>query len=157
MNYNEFKQGWRGGLPETPCGSGSKLSNTVAQREWIPEMVEKYKIKSIADIGAGDLGWVSTIDIGCVYNAYDLVPRADEVKLFDLRHDKLPKADCLMVLWVLNHFTADEAHAAAAKIMSSKSRYLITTYREDYYGSFDATVLESIKICNGAEMRLIKL
>ena len=157
MNYNEFKQGWRGGLPETPCGSGSKLSNTVAQREWIPEMVEKYKIKSIADIGAGDLNWIKTIDVGCVYSAYDLVPRADEVKLFDLRHDKLPKADCLMLNWVLNHFTVDEAQAVVEKLLKSKSRYLIVTHRDGYHGVIDATVLESIEICNGAEMRLIEL
>lgn len=157
MNYDEFKRGWRGGLPETSCGSGSKLNNTAAQREWIPEMVAKYGIKSIADIGSGDLNWAQKTEFGCKYTPYDLIPSVYGVKKYNLLTQKLPKADCLMVLWVLNHLTEKQALAASRKIAKSQSRYLFVTYRDDYYNFIDATVLESIQIFGGAELRLIEL
>jgi hypothetical protein len=157
MNLKEFIKGWRGGLPETPCGSGSKFRNTRVQRKWIPEKVEQYGITSIADIGAGDLNWARHTAFGCEYIPYDLVPRTEGVVKFDLLTEELPQADCLMVLWVLNHLTKEQAKLAANKIMQSKSRYLITTYREDFYNFMDVTVLESIGICNGTQLQLIEL
>ncbi len=73
---NKYKKGWGGGLPETPCGSGSLLKNTEAQRIWIPAIFKKYNIRTVADIGAGDLNWISQMDTsGIAYQAYDLVPR----------------------------------------------------------------------------------
>ena len=71
-----YQTGGKGGLPETPCGFGSRLSETKAQRQWIPEIIGKYGIKTIADIGAGDLNWITHMNMGGVeYAAYDLVPR----------------------------------------------------------------------------------
>ena len=62
-----------------------------------------------------------------------------------------------MVLWVINHLTKAQAQHAAVKIMNSKSRYLLTTWREDLYNFMDTTVLDSVKINNNAELRLIEL
>ena len=157
MNHNEFKRGWKGGLPETPCGAGSQFRATKTQRKWIPAKVKEYGITSIADLGAGDLNWSSRTAFGCCYLPYDLVPRSPLVAKLDILTDKLPDADCYMVLWVLNHMTADQAKHASAKIMNSKARYLITTWRKDYYNFTDATVLDSVKIFKGAELRLIEL
>ena len=104
VNREKFVKGWHSGLPETPCGWGSKLANTKMQREWIPQIIEKYGIKSIADIGAGDMNWISRMDLsGIEYSAYDLVPRADGVIQFDIVNQTAPKVDMLMCLWVLNH------------------------------------------------------
>ena len=122
----KYKKGWHGGLPETPCGYGSKFRQTAIQRKWIPEMVSKYGIKSIADIGAGDLNWM--IDLGCKYTAYDLIPRKPEVIEFNLLTDLLPDADCLMVLWVINHFPPAEQQAAMDNLKASKARYLLMTW-----------------------------
>ena len=157
MNKKEFEKGWRSGLPETRCGNGSRLKNTKIQRAWIPEMVAKYGIKSIADIGAGDLNWAALTVFGCDYTPYDLIPRAQGVIQFDLLTDKLPEADCLMVLWVINHLTKTQAKLATRKIVMSGSRYLFTTYRPRLYGFFDCAVLESVVVENGAEIRLIVL
>ena len=51
----KYRKGWTGGLPETKCGNGSRMRTTKIQRAWIPEIVKKYNIKSVADVGAGDL------------------------------------------------------------------------------------------------------
>ena len=157
MNKKEFKKGWTSGLPETRCGAGSTLSRTKIQRKWIPEMVAKYGILDIADLGAGDLNWSSRTAFGCAYLPYDLIPRAHGVKKLDILTDELPEADCLMVLWVINHLTADQAKFAASKILNSKSRYLFATWHPRYYNFMDATVLDSVKISNDAELRLIEL
>ena len=157
MNHNEFKRGWKGGLPETPCGAGSRLAMTKTQREWIPAKVKEYGIVDIADLGAGDLNWSSRTAFGCAYLPYDLVPRSPLVAKLDILTDPLPQADCYMVLWVINHMTEDQAKLASTRIMNSKARYLITTYRDDYYNFMNVTVLDSVRIFAGAELRLIEL
>jgi hypothetical protein len=127
----KYENGWRGGLPETPCGSGSKLSNTTEQRKWIPEVIHKYDIKSIADIGAGDLNWIKHTHLpsDIEYQAYDLVPRAPEVRKFDLIHQIPPKVDLIMCLWVLNHMPYDHCKQALDNLKASGAKYLMMTHR----------------------------
>jgi len=131
----KFQRGWTGGLPETPCGAGSKVDQTETQRKWIPRMVGKYGIKSIADIGAGDLNWVSLITWPreVCYWAYDLVPRHKSVQAFDLLIQRPPCVDLLMCLWVLNHLPFAECQAALANIRASGSRYLMLTDRPKWH------------------------
>ena len=103
-DIRKFTAGWRGGLPETECGSGSRIKNTVEQREWIPQIFEKYEIRSVADVGAGDLNWISLIDLsGIDYLPLDLVPRHPKVKQFDIVNEVPPQVDMILCLWVLNH------------------------------------------------------
>ncbi len=126
----KYHEGWRGGLPETPCGNGSKLSQTVEQRKWIPQLLEKYQIRSIADVGAGDLNWISHIDLsGIAYLPLDLVPRHPSVKTFDIIQEVAPQVDMLMCLWVLNHFPADHCVQAIDNLVNSGSKYLLVTDR----------------------------
>jgi hypothetical protein len=130
-----FQKGWTGGLPETPCGFGSKLEATTAQREWLPRMVTKYAVRSIADIGAGDLNWISRVrwPLGVSYRALDLVPRHPQVEPFDLVRQVPPAADLLLCLWVLNHLPPDDCRAALANIRASGSRYLAATDRPRWH------------------------
>lgn len=129
----KYVRGWRGGLPETPCGHGSLLSTTVQQRAWIPKLIDKYGIRTIADIGAGDLNWIKHTDLrGAQYAPYDLVPRKPEVKQFDLVNEVPPKVDMLMCLWVLNHLTYEQCQAAIRNLRASGSKYLLMTERERY-------------------------
>jgi hypothetical protein len=129
----KYKQGWRGGLPETACGWGSRVVNTKAQREWIPHIIEKYGIKTIADMGAGDLNWITLMDMkGAEYTPYDLVPRKPEVVKFDLITQIAPKVDMLMCLWVLNHFPYPSAERAFLHLRRSGSKYLLMSYRQEW-------------------------
>jgi len=134
-NIEKYQKGWSSGQPETPCGHGSKLSETGKQREWIPKIIADYDIKAIADIGAGDMNWIRHMSfIGDVdYKPYDLVPRHPEVQYFDLLNQIPPKVDLIMCLWVLNHFPYADAQLALDNIKKSGSKYLLTTDRPRWH------------------------
>lgn len=129
-SFEKYRKGWTGGLPETECGYGSTLEATERQRQWIPEVIGRHKIRSIADIGAGDLNWMGRTDLGEVqYTPYDLVPRHPSVTEFNLVNQVPPTVDCLMVLWVLNHMPFDDCRKAIANIKASKSKFVMMTDR----------------------------
>lgn len=159
----KYERGWRGGLPETPCGHGSKLSSTVEQRKWIPEMIRKYAIRSVADVGAGDLNWARLIDwSGVDYVALDLVPRHPAVIRFDLIHQVPPQVDLLLVLWVLNHFPFDHCRRAIENLKASGSTYLMMTdrlrYRPDQPPEIDMPAIESLPLNDkGDSIKLVAL
>jgi len=157
----KYRKGWTGGLPETPCGFGSKLRTTRVQRAWIPAMVAKYGIKSIADIGAGDLNWSAHTAFGCDYTAHDLIPRKHGVAKLDILTDKLPDADCLMVLWVINHFPPDMQKVAIERLLSSGSRYLMMTWDNRMEPCTDIEPIETEVLRHNKgvdfEIRLIEL
>lgn len=152
-DHAKYQKGWTGGLPETRCGYGSKLSQTKFQRQWLPEMVAKYGIESIADLGAGDLNWIKHTEPGCEYKAYDLIPRKPEVQKLDLLHDKLPDADCLLVLWVLNHFPPAQQKTAIDKIKNSTARFIIMTHDRLMEPCTDLPFLEQELLRKGADGR----
>lgn len=131
---DRFAAGWRGGLPETPCGHGSKLNSTIAQREWLPVMFRKYGVRSVCDIGAGDLNWIHHMPMkGISYRALDLVPRRPDVEPFDLVREIPPQADMLLCLWVLNHMPYADCQAAIANLRASGSRWLVMTDRPSWH------------------------
>lgn len=131
----KFVKGWVGGLPETPCGCGSRVDQTETQRRWIPEIVSKYAIKSIGDIGAGDLNWIRSMRLpyDVTYAAFDLVPRRPEVAQLDIVRDVPKRFDLLMCLWVLNHLPFCACQAAIANLRASGSRYLLMTDRPKWH------------------------
>jgi hypothetical protein len=130
----KYVQGWRGGLPETECGRGSTMDATRLQRTWIPQIFAKYGIRTVADIGAGDLNWLQHTDLsGIEYRAYDLVPRHPSVTAFNLIEQVPPKVDCLMCLWVLNHMPYDACKLALANLFDSGSTYLLMTDRPKWH------------------------
>lgn len=158
----KYRKGWSSGLPETPCGFGSRLNNTKKQRLWIPAMIKKYGITSIADIGAGDLNWIKHMPLECDYYPYDLIPRHPDVEELDLLHDDLPTVDCIMVLWVLNHFPPAQQCHAIERLKNSGSRILIMTWDERMEPCTDLPYSESITLRTTAlgkdlDLRLIEL
>jgi hypothetical protein len=163
-NPEKYKKGWTGGLPETPCGFGSTMAATVAQREWIPGIIEKYFIESIADIGAGDLNWIKSTPIPnhVEYTAYDLVPRKPEVIKFDLIEQIPPPVDLIMCLWVLNHLPYEACQMAIANIKKSGAKYLLMTdrlrYKEDQPPEVEMPAIESMALNDkGDSIKLIDL
>lgn len=132
---NKFRDGWSGGLPETQCGAGSTLYNTIRQRAWIPKLIDQYGIKSISDIGAGDLNWIKSVDLPSYvsYKAFDLIPRKPEVITLDILKVVPLKSDLIMCLWVFNHLTKENTITALNNIKNSKSKYLLVTQRDGYY------------------------
>ena len=137
------------------------MRETEIQREWLPEMVAKYGITDIADIGAGDLNWMAHTELGCGYTPYDLIPRAHGVKQLDLLTDKLPKAHTLMCLWVINHLPPDMQEVAINKLKGSGSKYLIMTYDSRMEPCTDLPYIETTRLKrrdnHNFDIRLIEL
>lgn len=143
----KFEAGWRGGLPETPCGSGSRLINTTKQRNWIPVIIAKYGISTVADIGAGDMNWIrlmlernpasrapGKLDLcGAEYYAFDLVPRRRIVQKMDIVKTVPERYDLVMLLWVLNHLPAALSERAFQNVKASGSRYMLFVDRPKWY------------------------
>lgn len=156
---DESLRGWRGGRPETECGAGSTMENTEQQRKWIPLIIAKYGIETIADIGCGDQKWIKTLKLPG-YQGYDLVPRKHGVIEFDLIREIPPQVDLIICLWVLNHMDPDDSAKAMGNIKASDSRYLMTTYKEQYVENAkllkDLNCIESAEVPNqtNAEIRL---
>jgi len=161
-NIEKYQKAWQSGLPETPCGSGSKMENTKQQREWIPEIIKNFNIKTISDIGAGDLNWISTIGLpdDVTYTPYDLVPRHPKVVEFDLLANVPPKSDLIICLWLLNHLPREQQEIAMENIKSSGSRYLMITntpkWNQYYIEDFDYIDMLPL-IDYNAEIRFIEL
>lgn len=162
-DVGKYREGWHGGLPETPCGFGSRLDQTVEQRAKIAEWLERYDIKSIADIGAGDLNWIRHMDLsGIDYRPFDLVVRDASVTRFDLLQEVPPAVDCIMCMWVLNHFDFDQCRTALKNIRESGAKYLIMTDRPQWHSeqppeiqmqALDALLLNE----KGDRIKLIRL
>ena len=147
-DVDKYRKGWHGGRPETECGYGSMLSQTEIQRRWIPEMVEKYGIRSINDIGAGDLNWILHVEWPWPinYKGFDLVPRHELVKQFDLIHEVPPPADLSMCLWLLNHLPVDHARLAQDNLMASGSKYVMVTWWDEMDDYLDLPAIEETVI-----------
>ena len=126
----DFQKGWESGLPETPCGRGSMRERTFVQRATLPAWVAEFHIRSLVDIGAGDLNWISLIKWphALEYIPLDLVPRHHDVRQFDVIYDVPPAADCGMCLWLLNHLPEHQAKAALGNIQQAGYKYLIYTW-----------------------------
>ena len=157
MNRPQFAGGWRSGLPETPCGVGSTIARTERQRKWIPEIVKRYDIHTIANVGAGALNWWPLMelpqDVDTVH--LDLVPRSEGVQLFDIVDTVPPKVDLIVCVWVLNHLPLEDCKQAIENIRASGTRYLIVTDR--YLPEDQFTPIEVLILNNGAQMIFTEL
>ena len=119
-------RGWGRGN-ETPCGPGSSLKYTDAIRGWLPGLLQLYGIKVLVDAGAGDMGWISTLELpGVSYLPFDIVPRSDKVTRCDITVEPLPECDAILCRHVLNHLTVEQTLAALA-LMKPVTRYLLLT------------------------------
>ena len=123
-------------------------------------MVGKYGIHTIADIGAGDMNWIKLVwwPWPVQYSPFDLVPRRDDVQLFDIIHQVPRPVDLILCLWVLNHLPDDHARLALANLLVSGSKYLMLTYWPGMADFLQLEPLESVVIRahKKADIRLIK-
>jgi hypothetical protein len=127
---------WPAGLPETFSGSGSKYSNTENVRNFLPEVLSKYNIRSIFDSPCGDRNWIKTInfkELNCVYKGgdiiEDLVKQIDleSVTLFDLRTDAMPDVDLWFCRDCLYHLSVNDIKQVINNALSSNIRYFLIT------------------------------
>lgn len=141
---SDYVTEWESGRPETECGKGSRVAETVIIRNWLPSIVEKYDIYSIADIGCGDQNWIHMVDwpYEIEYKGYDVKPRNEEVHRLDIVEQTPPSADLMLCIYVLNHLSPKQMRRALFNLQASGAPYLLTSYCT--FDKIPLTLLEHI-------------
>ena len=129
---------WRGVESKSGRGSDSVQAKDIIIN--LPQLLERYEIRSILDIPCGDLNWMKHVDLKNVnYIGGDIVEKlidsnrnrfSQTTKTFsvlDLMKDDLPKVDLIFCRDCLVHFSNADIALALKSIVKSKSRYLLTT------------------------------
>jgi hypothetical protein len=123
-------------MNQTACGPGSTLANTESLRAFLCECIGRYDIKTINDVGCGDLFWISKTHIDIDYTGYDEVIRDIARKRLrygwnleraDITADPMRKCDLSICKDVLRHHGKTGIDAIISN-MKSSSRYLIADY-----------------------------
>lgn len=123
-------KGWaRGNLKaESQCGTGSHVNATNDARKWLLDISEEFNIKSVVDVGAGDLNWIGLTRWNLdSYIGLDCYPRHENVKYFDGTKEVPPKADLILCRQVMIHLPKDRFLNMLANFKESKSTYLAAT------------------------------
>jgi hypothetical protein len=130
---------WKSG--ESRSGPGSTLEYTHNLRSKIPEIIQKYSIKTILDAPCGDFNWMSqlihSLDVdyvggdivGELINVLHEKNRNNRVKFIqlDITRDKLPLADLMIVRDCLFHFSYKDSWMFFNNFITSRIPYLLTT------------------------------
>ena len=144
---NIFHQIYRENIwsdPSIRSGTGSNLAQTQRIRVVLPEILEKYGVKSSVDIPCGDFFWMKeirpTLDrILTSYIGGDIVEELVKANTalysndkfqfdcLDIQHSPLPMVDLLYCRDCLAHFSYGDILAAIHNIKNSRSKYLSTT------------------------------
>ncbi|MBP3846986.1 methyltransferase domain-containing protein [bacterium] len=129
------------GDSESKSGYASNFKNTQSIRAFLPEFIEKYKIKSILDAPCGDMYWFSLMNIKNVkYYGFDIVD--DIIKInrekfkenrnykFETKNlitDELPKVDLIFCRDLIIHFPISTVYELINNFVKTKSKYLMIT------------------------------
>ena len=144
---NIFHQIYRENIwsdPSSRSGTGSNLAQTQRIRVVLPEILEKYGVKSFVDIPCGDFFWMKeikpTLDrILTSYIGGDIVEELVKANTaqysngkfkfdcLDIQHSPLPMVDLLFCRDCLVHFSYRDIFAAIRNIKKSRNKYLLTT------------------------------
>lgn len=123
-----MRLGWDGGRSAgTDCGPGSSPAGTAAIREWLPKIIDEYRINSICDAGAGDMCWIhDAVPANVRYLPFDLVPRSPSVMKLDIAKTAMPKCSAILCRHVLIHMDPPRVKQALRRFHQS-ARYLIAS------------------------------
>jgi hypothetical protein len=129
---------WQGA--QSVSGPGSDLEQTAVIRRRLPELFERYGIRSVLDIPCGDFSWMKDVPLGFSrYIGADIVDAlvntnsalyADACRSFtklDAAKDNLPRVDLILSRDCLIHFSARDVKATLRNFQRSHSSYLLTT------------------------------
>jgi hypothetical protein len=131
--HERMHKGWRAGLPHTVCGNGSLAAHTKNVRGWLPLMVDRYKIATVCDAGAGDLTWMRGMTWDVQYSPFDLIPRHPHIGKCDITTEALPKCDLILCRMVLNHLDETRIVMALNRFRESGVYLAATQFdREDW-------------------------
>lgn len=126
---------------ESVSGGGSEIASTEVIRQRLPELFDKWNIKSVLDLPCGDFNWMRLVDMSLLdsYIGADIVDdlivncnkkyKNEKIsfQVLDIMEDKLPKVDLIIVKDLFIHFSINDIHKSLKNLKASGSKYLLTT------------------------------
>ena len=137
------------GQDESKSGGGSTMQATIALREHLPLVIEKYSITTMLDAPCGDYNWMKAVDKKCSYIGGDIVPEmiesnqklygSDKVqfKIIDITKGPLPKVDLIFCRDCLQHLSYDNIKKAFENFKNSGSKYLLVSSYPKTWRNYD--------------------
>jgi hypothetical protein len=138
--FTEIWKTWAWKGEYSASGAGSDLQQTAVIREKIPELLEQYHCKSIADAPCGDFYWLQTVDLPVEkYFGIDVVaPMIEALQeefgncqrsflLKDLTKEIIPRVDLVLCRDCLIHLSYKDIKKVIFLLKLSGSKYLLTT------------------------------
>lgn len=145
-----MKMPFSGGRPETMCGAGSTLANTVSVRLWLPQIMKRLGVHVLIDVPCGDFNWMSRTDLSAVsYIGVDydgehcaaararmcdppsFAPISKVIVERDAVTEDLPKADAMLCREFLQHLPNVAVRAVLRNFMASGSQWLLATSHDN--------------------------
>jgi|SRR5579872_1008878 len=125
----------------TRSGNGSDLTETPIIRLQIPQLIEKYGIKTMLDAGCGEFFWQKELDLSSLelYMGIDIVPEIIEhnskryqtdrctFALLDIVSQPIPTVDMILCRDVFQHLSDTDIQQAINAMKKSGSKYLLTS------------------------------
>lgn len=132
---------------DSVSGGGSRISSTKKIRTILPEIIQKFNIKSMLDIPCGDWHWMRITDLGpIIYYGADIVPDlvlynqehyGNTNRIFlhlDLTSEKLPCVDLILCRDCLAHLSLENVLSALKNIKRSGAIYLlVSNFNRGYF------------------------
>ena len=152
-----MKNGWLTNIENdcSICGGGSLLKSNTEVIQLINEVIEKYNINSINDIGCGDLNYIKYTNISKLnidYLGYDLIPRlnfsTEQLPIykeeFDIINNVPRPVDLTICKDILNHLDIKtQVNNCLDNIKKSTKYLLLTNYdnimENNYENNYNGT------------------
>eukprot|EP00288_Rhodomonas_lens_P013747 CAMPEP_0177705214 /NCGR_PEP_ID=MMETSP0484_2-20121128/8590_1 /TAXON_ID=354590 /ORGANISM="Rhodomonas lens, Strain RHODO" /LENGTH=580 /DNA_ID=CAMNT_0019216629 /DNA_START=419 /DNA_END=2161 /DNA_ORIENTATION=+ len=129
---------------ESASGPGSSVDSTRAVRDFLHDIILRYQVKTIADVGCGDFHWMSLLDLEGLgvtrYVGYDASQAVIEQNqrrfgsrpILSFQHSSILtdaplQSDLIVARDLLFHLNNKHIQVALAQIKASKSTLFATT------------------------------
>src|SRR6185295_7408576 len=123
-------------IPETANGPGATMTATEELRAALPELLRRYNIKTVLDVGCGDWTWMQHVDLSMLdsYIGWDVDPNtiAENQRKFYLDNPRvtfecrniltttdIPKVDLILARQLLMHFPNNHIRAVLEQFKAS--------------------------------------
>jgi hypothetical protein len=132
-------------------GLGSDLEQTQWVREALPLVLADLGSRSLLDVGCGDFGWLSTVELNTDYVGSDIVRAVVEANrqkyqnerrsfvLLDATRETLPDADTVLCREVMFHLSFADCQSLLVNIANTRARFFIAT--NDLSTNYNADIL----------------
>ncbi|MEN6350458.1 MAG: class I SAM-dependent methyltransferase [Syntrophomonas sp.] len=138
--FEKIYQGNMWGDKESVSGPGSRIDATREITRLLPELIERFQIKSILDAACGDFNWMRHLILNVDrYIGVDIVRElinkntqlyTNRQRTFitrDISSEPLPQVDLIICRDCLVHLPFEKIRRVISNFKNSRSKYLLTT------------------------------